>query len=143
MGKKRKHLPAEATRRPDTKQPRIRAVETGGTPSWRFSTVDQSGPFRWPCGEETEREIVNRLRQFDSMKWPEIEGQDHHSISTDKLSKSAQSRLVEIGQDDVSEVFSFHFSGKPRIIGIRDRDVVKLLWWDQDHQVCPSPKKHT
>jgi len=77
------------------------------------------------------------------MRWQEIEGADHHAIGVDRLSKEAQNRLAEIRQDDLDEVFSFHFSGKPRIIGIREMNVIKLLWWDPEHQVCPSIKKHT
>ena len=105
--------------------------------------MDKDGPFAWPVGTETELQILQKLRQFDTMRWKEIEGPDHHAIERDKLSKEAQERLTKIKQDDVDEIFSFHFSGKPRIIGIRDRDVVRLLWWDPDHGVCPSVKKHT
>lgn len=105
--------------------------------------MDRDGPFPWPVGTAVELEILQKLRQFDTMRWQEIEGPDHHAIERHKLSKDAQDRLTKIKQDDVDEIFSFHFSGKPRIIGIRDRDVVKLLWWDPAHGVCPSTKKHT
>lgn len=77
------------------------------------------------------------------MRWPDIEGEDHHFIETGRLSKTAQERLAAINQDDAPGVFSFHFSGKRRIIGIRDGSAIKLLWWDPEHQVCPSHKKHT
>jgi hypothetical protein len=33
--------------------------------------------------------------------------------------------MAKIKQEDVDEIFSFHFSGKPKIIGIRDRNVVR------------------
>lgn len=77
------------------------------------------------------------------MYWDDISGTDHHAIPIDRLSKEAQQRLAEIKQDDIDEIFSFHFSGKRRIIGIRDMSIVKLLWWDPDHLVCPSVKKNT
>lgn len=105
-----------------------------GRPQWTFA---------WPKSEQGELDILQKLHGFDSMAWPEIEGPDHHAIDVGKLSGEARKRLEQIGQDDISEVFSFHFSGKSRIIGIRDGSAVKLLWWDAEHQVCPSPKKHT
>ncbi len=77
------------------------------------------------------------------MAWKEIEGKVHHAIPIANLSKDAIERLKSINQDDIDEVFSFHFGGKERIIGLRDRGIVKLLWWDSEHQVCPSQKKHT
>ncbi len=34
-------------------------------------------------------------------------------------------------------------NGKQRIWGIKDRNILKVLWWDPDHEVCPSLKKYT
>lgn len=138
-----KHVPKKATNRAEKKVVRIQENVPVNKPSWRFSTVDLSGPFAWPKGSNTEMEILEKLHQFDSMRWSEIEGSDHHAISIGSLSKEATKRLSEISLDDVDEVFSFHFSGRPRIIGIRELGVVKLLWWDPNHQVCPSTKKGT
>lgn len=44
----------------------------------------------WPIGSEEELEIVGKLHHFDSMRWSDIEGTDHHSIDIDKLSKEAK-----------------------------------------------------
>lgn len=140
---KQKKTPQSATNRSDKKIVRTQDVQQPPSPSWRFSTVDNDGPFAWPSGTETENQILQKLRQFDSMRWPEIVGSDHHAIGIDRVSKEAQNRLAKIQQDDLDEVFSFHFSGKTRIIGIREMNVIKLLWWDPEHQVCPSVKKHT
>jgi len=140
---KQKTTPRSATNRVEKKTVRTQGVQQPVTPSWRFSTVDKNGPFAWPSDTDIENKILQKLRHFDSMKWQEIEGPDHHTIEVSNLSKEAQNRLTEIKQDDLDEVFSFHFSGKPRIIGIREMNVIKLLWWDPDHQVCPSIKKHT
>ncbi|QIN62469.1 hypothetical protein SBC1_24840 [Caballeronia sp. SBC1] len=142
-GKKGKAVPGKAVQREDEKRVRAPEQSLSRTPSWRFSTVDLNGPFAWPKSEQGELDILQKLHGFDSMAWPEIEGPDHHAIDVGKLSGEARKRLEQIGQDDISEVFSFHFSGKSRIIGIRDGSAVKLLWWDAEHQVCPSPKKHT
>jgi hypothetical protein len=140
---KKKNTPVSATNRADKKIVRTINVQQTPHPSWRFSTVDLEGPFAWPRGEDIETQILEKLRNFDSMRWNDISNADHHAIAIERLSKEAQQRLAEIKQDDIDEIFSFHFSGKRRIIGIRDMSIVKLLWWDPDHLVCLSLKKNT
>ena len=137
------NVPHSAVSRTDQRNVRITPAQIDSKPSWRFSTVDKSGPFAWPIGSQEELEIVGKLHHVDSMQWSDIEGTDHHSIDVDKLSKEAKKRLQQINQDDIDEVFSFHLQGKPRIICIRDRHIAKLLWFDKDHKVCLSKKKNT
>lgn len=138
-----KRVPKKAVARADKKIVAMPSQPAASTPSWRFSKVDCNGPFPWPSNTDTEQQIIQKLRLFDSMTWKEIEGPDHHAIGVESLSKDAQDRLREIKLDDQDEIFSFHFQGKPRIIGIREFNVVRLLWWDPEHGVCPSKKKHT
>ena len=143
MAKKPKQVPGSAAARADVKQPRIAAAAVSTYPSWRFCKVDHGGPFAWPKNRVEELEIVQKLHSFDSMEWRAIEGSDHHAIEVARLSRPATKRLEEIGQDDLDEVFSFHFTGKKRIIGIRESGTVRLLWWDPEHAVCPSKLKNT
>ncbi len=141
--KKSKRVPRSAIQRSDKKEVRLQQTNIDTKPSWRFSTVDKNGPFSWPIGTDKELDIVGRLHNFDSMEWAEIEGPNNHFIEISKLSTEAKNRLKEIQQDDVDQVFSLRLKGKPRIICIRDRNIAKLLWFDPDHKVCPSKKKHT
>jgi hypothetical protein len=142
MSKKHKGVPKLATARAIEKTARIADVPFSYYPSWRFSTVDKNGPFAWPRGTDTELKIVGRLHDFDSMKWTEIEGPDHHLLSAGSLSKEAVERLREIKQEDeIDSMFSFHLHGEPRIICIRDRGIARLLWFDPEHGVCPVNKK--
>lgn len=138
-----KRVPKRATDREDKKTVKTPVQQSETKPAWRFSTVDKDGPFAWPAGTNKELEIVKKLHSFDSMEWSKIEGKQHHSIPVENLSKEAKKRLQQIKQDDISDVFSFHLQGKPRIICIRDRHIAKLLWFDPEHKVCPSKKKHT
>jgi hypothetical protein len=80
------------------------------------------------------------------MTWQEIRIRDkdkNHAIPVADLTREAQDRLAEIGQDDVDELFSLRLSAKERIFGILDESVMRVLWWDPDHRVCPSPKRRT
>ena len=140
---KQKSLPQSVLRREDRKEVRVPHGLPEDTPSWRFSTADRDGPYAWPTDTAIKAEILDKLHEFDSMRWCEIEGRRHHSISIESLSSDAKSRLKEIQQDDVDEVFSFALDGKKRLICIRALHVAKMLWYDPDHSACPSSKKHT
>lgn len=141
--KSKKSIPRSVSERPDRKEVRTGQEHRDGKPSWRFSTADKAGPFPWPSDGQKRAEILDKLHDLDSMHWSEIAGPVHHSISVDKLSSDAQKRLTEISQDDIDEVFSFRLSGKQRLICIRSLDIAKILWYDPEHLVCISTKKHT
>jgi predicted DNA-binding transcriptional regulator AlpA len=42
-----------------------------------------------------------------------------------------------------NDLFSLRLSSLERLWGLRSNDVFSVLWWDPNHQICPSPKKHT
>jgi len=50
--------------------------------------------------------------------------------------------VKELGMTD-DALYSLRLSGKLRLWGVRDRSVLQLLWYDPEHQVCPSPLKNT
>jgi len=70
-------------------------------------------------------------------------GQVHwnHFVSQGDLCGAARARLREIGQDDVDEIVSLGLSSAERVWGIQEDDVLKLLWWDPNHQIRPSMRK--
>ena len=88
-------------------------------------------------------EVVQRLGAFEKMTWTEIERGGSHQVEKHRLCKAARDRLLTIQQDDVDELFSLRLTGTNRIWGIRVEGTLRILWWDPEHKVCPSPKKHT
>ena len=52
---------------------------------------------------------------------------DSHIVKVRDLAGNARQRLAEIGQDDVSGLFSLRLSATERIYGIRDRRALKQL----------------
>jgi len=114
--------------------------------SWRFSKVDRDG--KWKCSlsklnEQKTKEIIRKLKDFDSMTWGDLKGKRRHSIPATAICKEAKKRLQDIEKDDINELFSIGISGKERIWGIREGDVFSILWWDPDHNVCPSKLRNT
>ena len=96
-------------------------------------------------------EIYPKLRDFEKKTWNEIEqetkggegGSKLHEIKIELLSKEAQQRLSELKIDDIDSLFSLRLDGTLRIFGIRKQNYLQILWVDQNHEVCPSKKKHT
>ena len=119
---------------------------------WRFSIVDQEGTWgrrSIPPGVRWD-EVLPKLQHFESMTWAEImraaggraRGTNSHFVEVENLSRQAKTRLAEIGQDDVLELFSLRLDSTTRIYGVRDRRALKLLWYDPHHgtpsrAVCP------
>jgi len=116
-------------------------------PAWRISKMEFSAPFGWHILDANGiASILEKLANFETMTWREIlldAKKQNHNVSVDKLIKEAQDRLTEISLDDLDELTSLHLTGKGRVWGIIDQGVMNLLWWDPEHQVCPSHKKHT
>ena len=142
MSKKTSRISQDISERRKTVRKPI--TDTSRCVCWQFSLMDLSGPFS--CSDINPDEwlvILSLMRSWETMTWIEIEGRRNHSISIQSLSDLARKRLLHIQLDDIDEVFSLHIDGKKRLFGIRDRNIFKVLWWDREHKVCPSTKKHT
>ncbi len=88
-------------------------------------------------------EILSKLKNLETMTWNEIEKAGSHNVAASEIDGAAYARLREIGQEDVDEIFSMRMSSKERIWGLRVGNVCKIMWWDPEHRVFPSNKKHT
>lgn len=127
------------------RQPRTEPASTQEkNPAWSFNLIDFDGPW---CPKIMDRErflyVLEKLCEFESMTWREIEGSRSHSIEVWMLCKQARDRLLVIRQDDIAELFSLRLSGRERVWGIRDGHIFRFLWWDPEHKVYPVQKKHT
>ena len=115
--------------------------------SWHIRTIDKEGSWGWNQVNDLTLEgfenILSKMSNFETMKWSEILNRNNHPVPILDLSPEAQKRLKALRQDDVDELISLHMNGKKRIWGIRDQNVLKILWWDPNHTVYPSPKRHT
>jgi hypothetical protein len=106
--------------------------------------MEMCDPFGWhKIDGELLLEIHEKLRSFESMTLGEILGRNNHCVEVSQLCKRAKDRLAEMHLDDNDELLSLHLTGLRRVWGILEHNVVTLLWWDPNHEICPSPKKHT
>lgn len=91
-------------------------------------------------------EVFPKLSHFEMSDWNTIEREGygshgktkHHSISVSDIVPKAQKRLAELKLDDIDSLFSIRLSGKFRIWGIRKFGYLQVLWFDPNHEVCPS-----
>ena len=116
-------------------------------PSWRVSQLEMCDPYGWhELDAAAVAEIKNRLRSFESMTWSEIlvrDREENHRIQVQDICAKARERLISIRQDDIDHLVSLRVTGRRRMWGIEDGSVLKLLWWDPEHEICPAPKKGT
>lgn len=118
-------------------------------PKWTFARVDKDS---WTIHDTFINTILEKLIQYESMTWNEImnmtrQGRNsnntmNHNIPRGALIKSAQQRLdqLKIYED---EIFSLSLDNKKRLWGILDSGVFQIIWYDSNHEICVSKKKHT
>ena len=138
------------------KEPRIDpAISPDGIfkkcPVWRLGRVDFGGKWGFENIEKSVlKQMLDKLESFESMTWGEIEkkvdkgGQrQNHAILMEKVCKEARDRLKKLNLLDFGNLYQLRFSGEKRLWGIRDAEVMHVLWWDPYHTVYPIEKKHT
>jgi hypothetical protein len=142
--------PAAQTAGPPQKIPRVgEEVEFwNARPIWSFALLDLvATPGGWiHLRQEDLDELLLRFRRWETMTWGQIlaEGRkQNHPIDVSKCSREAQERLRFLKLDDQEQLMSLSVNSRARVIGILDRATFRILWWDPDHQICPSQLKHT
>jgi len=116
-------------------------------PAWRFGMMClHDGPWSWNNATKDDiLKIQERLSIFETMTWTQIGQAGSHTLNPDSLSTEARGEIRRRNLDEFADCFySLRYDGGvPRIIGVRDRNVLRIIWWDPLHRFCPSHKKHT
>lgn len=154
--KKQKGVPPGATSLPRPSKPDWKKIPTGSAPPGGFDRhvlglsvrlLDLHGPFGWSKLQAAQIEFVlKKLQAFETMTISEIYVQakkQHHAIPLEDLCKEALDRLRELKLDEYDRVHTLRLGGTERIYGLLSENVLYILWWDPDHQVCPSTLKNT
>lgn len=142
---------AKRARRNRNPQSRKRATSPPIVPTqnrklvWKVAGIDDNSPWGWnqlSCPDFLKN-IWDKMRNFETMTWGEILRRNHHAIAVNDIIKPAKNRLEQLGYDDQAELISFHITGRQRIWAIRSGEEAFLLWWDPNHEICPSHLRHT
>lgn len=115
--------------------------------AWRFGQTEMDGPWGWTSIDGAKaRDVYQKLVQYEKRTWAEAHRSGSagvKAIPTGSICPDAQRRLEVLKLDDVDELVEFRLSARERAWGIRLGNVCYVLWWDPEHQVCPSTKHHT
>lgn len=112
---------------------------------WKVARIDDNSRWGWnqiTCPDFL-RNIWDKMHNFETMTWGEILGRHHHAIAVNDIIEPAQNRLEQLGYDDQAELVSFRLSNTERIWAIRSGEEAFLLWWDPNHEICPSHLRNT
>lgn len=123
-------------------------------PVWIFDKIDRSGDYAFDVSREdfNHKLVLEKIIEYASMSWIDVKQQTHgqkgksknHYYPLNEMSSTAQKRFVQLGLDEYGDsIFSFAVSSVVRIIGYRENEYFHVLWYDAQHEVYPSKKKHT
>lgn len=116
-------------------------------PSWRVRNLEMSDPYGWhKVNLDQKKTILRRLGEFETMSWKEIlinSKKFFHSVDTERMCPKAQARLLQTAHKDEEDLVSLRLGSRERVWGAFDGRVLDLLWWDPEHEVCPSLKPNT
>lgn len=118
---------------------------------WQFDMIDRNGKFAFDVNRDgfKHKVFLEKLIDYSSMTWTEVKKQTHdngkskhHFLSS--LSNEATERLKNRQLEEYEDsIFSFALENKLRVVGIRKNEDFHVLWYDPEHEICPSKKKHT
>jgi hypothetical protein len=88
--------------------------------------------------------ILPQLKDYERMTWETIERTQHgksgksknHYVSVENLAPNAQKRLNALGLVE-DELYSLRLGGTIRLYGLREENIMYILWIDYNHEVYP------
>lgn len=122
-------------------------------PIWIFDKIDKGGLFAFDVDKENfqHHKFLSKMINYSTKTWDEIKKETHDKANKSKhhylgnsLSLEAQKRLSDLKLTEYfDDIFSFSFSNKLRIVGIREDEKFYVLWYDSEHKVSESKLKNT
>ncbi len=118
---------------------------------WSFCRIDRAGHFAFDCNRDdfNECDVLKKVVEYGGRKWKEIK-QDthdsknkskHHFLEYNELSDIAKERIAAKRLGEYTDsIYSLSLCNKIRIIGLRSDDRFEAIWFDPEHEFCPSDK---
>ncbi len=115
---------------------------------WSFDKIDINGHFHFNCDrlDMKHRDLLYYIFQYSARTWGSIKRDTHddgkskhHFLNYDKLSSHAKDRIAFMQIED-DNIYSLALTNKLRIIGQRDGRVFRAIWFDPEHEFCPSSR---
>ncbi|RIQ21270.1 hypothetical protein DY240_15725 [Jiangella rhizosphaerae] len=114
---------------------------------FRFDQVDVGGPWCLTSIDQPHHaDLLLKMRDYESMTAREIfHGNDPRGIRYDMAecpNPEPIRRLTEAfgGRDSICRL---RINGRRRLYGFLTGNDFSIVWWDPEHVIWPSTKKHT
>lgn len=107
--------------------------------------LDHAGRWGWTdLSSGHIRKIATSCKGWESMSSGEVfNSSGNKPIPWDSFHPDAQKRLRDIELDDYEGLWELRLSGTARLWGLLKQGIFYIVWWDPNHEVCPSRKRHT
>ena len=115
---------------------------------WRFTHLDREGPWGLAhLSHEQVQALIGDMVKFENQTINELFYQGEwpgkcHDVA-ELPNRAALERLDALGIPDMTKIWKLRIGGAGRLWGFLAGHVFHIVWWDPDHQVWPSKKKHT
>lgn len=119
---------------------------------FRFDCLDLEDDCPWPMfkmDEKKHRDVLLKLADFEKTTVKELRSPSYRAFTIyDDFSLCPNAEAVkrlgdkyETGATDA--IARFRLSGQERLYGFLIDNEFHLVWWDPEHKIWPSEKKHT
>lgn len=117
---------------------------------FRFDCIDLDEGCPWSLANvdaNDQRDLLEHLRQYESKTIGELVGGSFSEFKSynnfaECPNRAATNRLAEL-YDAPDSIARFRLSSTKRLYGFLVDNEFHLLWWDPNHEVWPSRKRHT
>ena len=112
---------------------------------WNFSLMDETSGLPWVCTYKKLAKYRQQLLSLEGKSFLELE-QDNKSNhcweSYDFFDNRAQ-EFLKNAKFDIGILWQLRLSSRTRIFGIRNKNIFKILWLDEQHQIYKVSKKNS
>jgi hypothetical protein len=114
---------------------------------WRIQKLQLVSPYGWHELSPTEiAQMQRKLAQFEGRTWNEIFVNDkkyNHSVPVSEFDCPTAKQWMRTNLPREDELWTLYLGSTERIWGIRRDGAFHIIFWDPDHQIKLSHKKHT
>jgi len=115
--------------------------------SWRFEFLGTEPIYGIGglCGDDSAA-LIKRLCALENTRINELFHSSDDTIkdyNVDKIPNAKASKRLADQYPDQTKIYRLRCGGKKRLYGFLAENVFHALWWDPDHEIWPTKKKHT
>lgn len=118
---------------------------------FRFDCVDLEADCPWSLAhmsDEEHRLLLLKMRDFEKATVGEIISPSYQAFTcypdfTQCPNQTPQDRLAKYYEREGDALARFRLGGTERLYGFLVGNEFHILWWDPNHEVWPSTRKHT